>query len=485
VIPFRRYGGDLQGLVARLDHLQALGVTAIYLCPVFQARSEHKYETSDHRHVDESFGGSGPPRGVWEPIAGETADPATWTWTEADRYLIDVVLPECRRRGLRVVLDGVWNHVGTQHWAFQDVLRHGRASAYADWFRVEFGDDGRVRSWVGWPDRTNGDLPEFRQTASGDLAPGPKAHVFAVTRRWMDPDGDGDPSDGIDGWRLDVAPDVGMAFWRDWHALVKAINPEAVAIGEIWMPAGDWIEAGCFDSQMNYPVAMALLDFLRGNRDAAWFAGRCRGLIGELDDHDLAQMNLMTSHDTERLASMLANAGAEYDPGRGLLRTPERYDAGRPAAETYDLVVLAYAILTAMPGSPMVFQGDELGMSGGDDPECRKPVPWPDLGPYSSADDAPDAAMVERLGAWLRLRGDPAVGPVLRFGAVEFVESGDADVVVIRRMWNGGTVVLVANRASREIDAAAALRAAGVEPDGIDVIPPRSARLWFEGEAAR
>jgi glycosidase len=301
----------------------------------------------------------------------------------------------------------------------------------------------------------------------------------------MDPNGDGDPSDGIDGWRLDVAPDIGIAFWREWHALVKEINPQAVTVGEIWMPADRWIEAGCFDGQMNYPLAMALVDFLRGNRDAGWLADRCRTLLGDLDDHDLAQMNLMTSHDTERLASMLANPGTEYDPGRGLLRTPESYDAGRPAAEAYDLVVLAYAILAVLPGSPMVFQGDELGMSGGDDPECRKPVPWPDLGAYASADDAPDEAMVERLAAWLRLRSDPVVGAVLRLGAVEFFETGEPDLFAVGRTWEGRSALLVANRSGRDLDAAGVLAAGGFAASGGTMIPARSARLWLDGEPVR
>lgn len=476
-MPFRRYGGDLQGVVQRLDALQEIGITAIYLSPVFQAWSEHKYETSDHRHVDESFGNRGSPREVWRADERESADPASWRWTEADRYLIDVVLPEAKRRGMRVVLDGVWNHVGRQHWAFQDVVRHGRSSAYADWFRVEFDEEGRLRSWVGW-DRTNGDLPEFRQTRGGDLAPGPKEHVFAVTRRWMDPNGDGDPSDGVDGWRLDVAPDVGIPFWQEWQMLVKSINPEAVTIGEIWMPADRWIEAGCFDAQMNYPLAMALVDWLRGSRDADWLRERITALIGTLDAHDLAQMNLLGSHDTERIASMLENPGEGYDNGRGLLRGPEGYHAGRPRPGTYDRVVLAYAVLIALPGSPMVFQGDEWGMSGGDDPECRKPVAWPDLGPYESSDDAPDADFRRRLAAWLQLRSDPELGPVLRFGAVAMPLTGNRSVLAVERSWMGKRVLVVANAGSEEFEATTIFGGSADQRPVDATVPPGQARCW-------
>lgn len=485
VATHRRYGGDLQGVVERLDHLRSLGVTAIYLSPVFQARSEHKYETSDHRHIDESLGGPGPARPIWRPDPLETDDPATWGWTEADRYLIDVLLPEARRRGMRVILDGVWNHVGVEHWAFQDVLRNGRSSRYASWFRVRFDEVGRVMSWVGW-DRTNGDLPEFAQTSRGDLVPPVKEHIFAVTRRWMDPDGDGDPSDGIDGWRLDVAPDIGIDFWRDWHDMVKSINPEAVTIGEIWEPAGRWIREGCFDAQMNYPFAFAIIDWLRGNECSERLGERLRRLVGEQDEHDLAHMNLLAGHDTERLASMLENPGREYDPGRGVVRGPAGYNAGRASARTYDLVVLAYAMLTGLPGSPMVFQGDEWGMTGGDDPECRKPVPWPDLGPYESPDDAPDLSMRERLADWLRLRGDPVVGPALRFGELSLPDSGDPDVVVIRRELASGdsggiaasVVLVIANRGEGVFDAGTVLGLEGVRGAGPMIVQPRRAGIW-------
>jgi len=500
VIPFRRYGGDLQGVVARLDELKDLGVTILYLSPVFQARSEHKYETSDHRHVDESLGNPAPARPVWEPHPLETADPATWRWTEADRYLLDVVLPEAKARGLRVVLDGVWNHVGTQHWAFADVQRNGRSSPYADWFRCDFTDDGRLLSWVGWPSRMNGDLPQFRQTAERNLAPGPKAHVFAVTRRWMDPNADGDPSDGIDGWRLDVAPDMGIPFWQDWQAHVKSINPDAVTIGEIWMPAGRWIDAGCFDAQMNYPLAMALVDWLRGNQDAAWLARRIETTLDNIGDpaptlgeanpttdapprtitpdaHDLAQMNLLTGHDTERIASMLENPGTEYDPGRGSLGR-DGYRAGRASPETYDRVVLAYAILTALPGSPMVFQGDEYAMTGGDDPECRKPVAWPDLGPYASPDDAPNPTFRGLVRGWLRLRTDPDLADVLRFGTVRVSHADDGNVLTIKREWEDRTVFVIANRGDSVFSAAHILGEAGVRSVGEVQVPPRSALAW-------
>ncbi len=141
VIFQKRYGGDLEGVVEELDELASLGVTGLYLCPVFEARSLHKYEASDHRHVDPTLGHPGVPELV-DRSGEDPLDETTWGWEPADRYLIEVLLPEARKRGMRVILDGVWNHVGTDHFAFLDALEKGRSSVYADWFWVHFDEGG-------------------------------------------------------------------------------------------------------------------------------------------------------------------------------------------------------------------------------------------------------------------------------------------------------------------------------------------------------
>ena len=201
----RRYGGDLEGVVAKLDHLRSLGVNAIYLNPIFDAQSLHKYDARDFRHVDPTLAGDG-------TVAKETGDPhevTTWAWTSADRYFVDVLLPACKKRGIRVVIDGVFNHVGREHWAFQDVVKRGRSSAYADWFVCEFDHEGKLTGWQAW-DKKDGWLPEFRQVKGGlsrdrdetvvrgDLNSGAKKHILDITRRWMDPNGDGDGSEADD-----------------------------------------------------------------------------------------------------------------------------------------------------------------------------------------------------------------------------------------------------------------------------------------------
>jgi len=492
VIWDRRYGGDLQGLEQKLDELADLGVTAIYLNPIFHAMTLHKYDAADFRHIDAWLGappGSPVPEadGTYEPIAGETDDPATWTWTPADRYFVDVLLPACKRRGLRVVLDGVWNHTGRQFWAFQDVVRNGQESRYAPWFQCQFDGLGRLTGWTGWPGRKNGELPEFRQVKGGngpdsqttvergDLNAGVGEHIFNVTRRWMDPDGDGDPADGIDGWRLDVAGEVGSEFWRDWRSLVKEINPESICIAEIWGDAGEMIREGAFDTQMNYPFAYPVLEWL-SNADekgkpvtSDQLADRLAHVFAGEHNANLIKQNLLASHDTDRLVNMFENPGRGYDRDRAVQDGADKprprdpsyvpYKPGKPGERAYALARLALAIQATYLGSPMVYYGDEYGMWGADDPTCRKPLPWPDAGAPQNADDMPVAGNRDFYRAWLRLRQDPEIGACLRLGTVRHLDSGSDDVFAFLREHEGAKALVVINRGDSPFDAAPMLNA--------------------------
>lgn len=455
----RRYGGDLQGVRRRLGHIEDLGATAIWFCPIFDAVSLHKYDATDHRHIDPHLAWPGKPVGSDVPFS---TDPDEWGWTPADLEFVDAFLPEAKARGFRVILDGVWNHVGTAHPAFRDALERGSASPFADWFVLRSNQAGHVVGWKAW-DRENGGLPAFRQVES-DLAPGPKDHVFHVTRRWMDPNADGDPSDGIDGWRLDVANEVGLPFWRDWRAHVRAINPKAALFGELWFDGREYFGGQAFDAQMNYPLAFVLLPWLSGvqNPEIA------RDIERTMNHHPatvLAQMNLLASHDTARLVSLLANPGLEYDRDAGM--NAAGFDRSRPSTEAYERLELAYAVLSALPGSPMVFAGDELGVWGGDDPENRKPLPWPDL-----AED-PELAQLanettNRLSRVFRFRGTSGIGPVLRYGGTRLELQND--MLLIRRDLNGQVFLLYANPTD--------------EPRkwGSVLVPPRSAKVsWLPG----
>ncbi len=206
----RRFGGDLMGLREKLGYLQDLGVNAIYLNPIFMAPSLHKYDASCLHHVDPTLG---PDRdGDLQLIAraGETENAGTWIWTAADRYFVDLVA-DIHRRGMRVILDGVFNHVGTGFFAFRDVQRNGRKSRYSKWFSITRWNGDGTFEYAGWFGHKG--LPELART-DNDMAPPVRKYLFDITRRWMDPNGDGDPSDGVDGWRLDVAFCVPHGFWR-------------------------------------------------------------------------------------------------------------------------------------------------------------------------------------------------------------------------------------------------------------------------------
>ncbi|MEM1184973.1 MAG: alpha-amylase family glycosyl hydrolase [Planctomycetota bacterium] len=434
----RRYGGDLQGVVEQLDHLRSLGVDGLYLCPVFASRSLHKYDARDHRHVDPGFGPYDP-EGFLETFRapGDPYDETTWSWTAADRFLIDVVIPEAKRRGMRVMLDGVWNHVGLDHWAFRDVVENGKRSRFAGWFDARFDDNGDLAGWSGWS-RANGPLPEFLQV-SGDINAGAKAHLFAVTRRWMDPNGDGDPSDGIDGWRLDVAAEIGRAFWVDWRKLVKSVNPDALIVAEIWHDADAWFDGTAFDSQMHYPFAFAATSWLGrtpgfGTRDFRTSLGAVNGRRPAVD---LVQMTLLASHDTERLASMLSNPrDVGYDQGatRGDVWSGE-YDPEPPKA-ALERSVLGAALQTVWEGAPMIYGGDEFGLPGADDPSNRAPIPWLSGG---------DVSVRDGYAGWFKLREHPVAGPVFRRGATRILEHPSRRVLAVSRRLDGVRVVAVLN----------------------------------------
>jgi glycosidase len=397
---FRRYGGDLQGVLDRLDYLQALGVTALYFNPLNDAPSLHKYDARNYRHIDRNFGPD--PRGDAARMATEDpADPATWTWTAADSLFLAVVR-EVHRRGMRLIMDYSWNHTGTAFWAWQDVLANQRASRFADWYEVAAFDDPatpdtnefRYRGWVGVAS-----LPEWRKVGrpegrthgaiEGSLVPGVRDLVFAVTRRWLDPDGDGDPSDGVDGFRLDVAEMVPLGFWRDYRRFVRSINPAAYLVGEVWWEQWPdrmydptpWLQGDVFDAVMNYRWYAATRRFFAGAPPALTASGYAALLDslarGVPSAHVRAMMNLTASHDTPRFGTSV------YNPGRYKYHANPRedpdYRIDRPDARARRIQELILVQQFTYVGAPHIWNGDEVGMWGADDPDERKPLVWADL----------------------------------------------------------------------------------------------------------
>ncbi|MDO8550446.1 MAG: glycoside hydrolase family 13 protein, partial [Ignavibacteria bacterium] len=377
----RRYGGDIQGIINRLDYLEKLGVGAIYLNPVFEAVSLHKYDGSTYHHIDVNFGPD--PDGDRKLIAAETPDdPSTWFWTEADKLFLKLI-EEAHSREIRIVIDGVFNHTGVQFWAFRDIVKNGENSKYKDWYKIKSFDDITTLEnefdYKGWWDIKS--LPEFKRTKD-DLHPGPKQYVFHSTSRWLDPNNDDNPSDGIDGWRLDVARDVPLGFWKDWSKLVRSINHDAIIIGELWELSPDFIsEEGAFNSLMNYNFTYAANDFFIADKrkiSVSEFIDRLEEIDKTYPDEYLHLLqNLMGSHDTERLASLILNPDRNYD--RDANEGNPDYNPGKPGKEIYDKQNLILAFQMTYRGAPMIYYGDEVGMWGAEDPHCRKPMVWDDF----------------------------------------------------------------------------------------------------------
>ncbi|WP_210417769.1 glycoside hydrolase family 13 protein [Bythopirellula goksoeyrii] len=388
----RRYGGDLQGVLDRLDYLQDLGINAIYFNPVFYGKSLHKYDGASMHHIDPYFGPD--PAGDLAIIEQETSDPKTWQWTAADKQFLKLV-KEIHARDMRVIIDGVFNHTGRDFFAFADLREKQAASPYKDWYIVQYFDDPatpqnefRYKSWWGFET-----LPEFAEDQQqNDLHPGPKAYVMDITRRWMDPDGDGDPSDGIDGWRLDVANEVPSGFWQDWNTLVRELNPEAYTVGEFWENARDHLVEGHFSGTMNYHgfaylAKGFLIDGILTPHDFG------QELVARLNEYpqkmQYALQNLIDSHDTQRVGSMIVNRSRQpylqperfdYDVSE---RVSPRYDNEYSIRKPNDLERNIQRLVALMQmtfvGPPMIYYGDEAGMWGADDPCNRLPMVWDDL----------------------------------------------------------------------------------------------------------
>jgi glycosidase len=506
----------------RLDYLQDLGVTALYLNPVNDAPSLHKYDARNYHHIDRNFGPD--PRGDEARMATEDpADPHTWVWTAADSLFLKLVR-EVHRRGMRIIMDYSWNHTGITFWAWRDVLAHQRASPYADWYQVDRFDDPATpdtnefayTGWAGVPW-----LPEWKKVGrpagqnhgaiEGNLMPGVRDHVFSVTRRWLDPNGDGDPSDGVDGFRLDVAEMVPLGFWRDYRRFVRSINPEAYLVGEVWWekwpdrmydPA-PWLQGDVFDAVMNYrwyAPTRSFFDrappFLRASQYAASLDSLTLG-IGPASLK--AMMNLTASHDEPRFSTSI------YNPGRykyqDTPREDKTYRIDRPDQRTRQIQQLILVQQFTWLGAPHIWNGDEVGMWGAFDPDERKPLVWADLKYEDETTDPvgrprrrdpvmPDTALFRIYRELIALRRDH-----LRLfvdGSLTWLLTDDTSRLLAYSRALGGESAIVAFNASDESHAVvvpADGRWRQVWPAGDTLaaaggklraqLPARTARVWI------
>jgi glycosidase len=311
-----------------------------------------------------------------------------------------------------------------------------------------------------------------------------------VTRRWMDPDGDGDPRDGIDGWRLDVPNEVPLPFWHEWCREVRRINPQAYIVGEIWERADQWLDGRAFDAVMNYEFAKPAVQWVidRASRIPASELDR---RLAELrnayaPECSYAMMNLIDSHDTDRVASMALNPDRPYNQ-QNREQEGARYDPTKPGERERAKQRLLVLLQMTYVGAPMVYYGDEVGMWGSNDPNNRRPMLWPDLGPWEDPNEAVDTSMLAHYREVIALRN---AHPSLRRGSFRTVLCDDAqDTWVFVRELDGEQVLVALNAGEKPATASLesmgtgwtdAFGTPGIADDGLRkaTIPAVGGRVW-------
>jgi neopullulanase len=424
-------GGDLYGVVERLDYLEALGITALYLNPIFASASNHRYHTYDYLAVDPLLGGDAALRALLDAAHG---------------------------RGMKVILDGVFNHTGRGFWPFHHILECGSGSPYLDWFHVNRDFLAAGRHLRAYPPESLRPAAATSQSAEA-LAPGTRSFSSLGYRAWWDlpalPKLNTDNPEvreylmvvaehwirfGADGWRLDVPDEIDDDdFWREFRRRVKAIDPDAYIVGEIWHEDHRWLQGDQFDAYMNYPLAAAILSFCAGRHldqrvvrqhgeleanirpeNGPTFAARLARVLSTYDPAiDAVQLNLLGSHDTPRALTM---CGVD----RNALR-------------------LATLVQMTVAGAPCIYYGDEVGMAGEQDPYCRGAFPT------DEADWDEDLLAFFRGATALRRRH-----PALRRG--EFALAGAAGMAAAYRRWDAAdSFVVVLNAGDEPADLALTL----------------------------
>lgn len=310
------YGGDLAGVIEKLDYLQDLGVNGLYLTPIFKSDSAHKYDTIDYMEIDPHFG---------------------------DKETFRKLVEQAHSKGIRIMLDGVFNHCGQQFAPWQDVLANGPQSKFYDWFMINqwpFGDnrrdtrDGRYYSFAFYED-----MPKLN-TNNKEV----QDYILEVVRYWV-------TEFGIDGFRLDVANEISHLLCKKMRLMTKEIKSDFYLLGEIWHDSIHWLRGDEFDGVMNYPLASGIANF--------W-----------LDQH-------LTKEDFEYAINFYYTRYMQQT-NDVLFNLLDSHDTNRLMDKTKDLDVFyqQLTVLFTMPGSPCIYYGTEIAMEGKHDPDCRRPMPW-------------------------------------------------------------------------------------------------------------
>jgi len=360
------FGGDLAGIQHKLPYLADLGITALYLTPIFKAGTNHRYDAHDYLEID--------------PMLGHL-------------HSLRSLVAAAHALNIRVVLDGVFNHCGDGFWAFQDLMKYGESSVYRDWFLPR-----------SFPIEQNS--PNYQTCGGAAYLPKlntdnqcVRDYLIGVATYWI-------READIDGWRLDVPWKVSHDFWEVFRDAVKTLKPDAYLVGEIWRNAMPWLDV--FDGTMNYRLRDVHLDYcVRDHMDAEDAAFETEGLVAAFAPALGSQLNLLGSHDTARLLTMCLG-----DEARARL---------------------ALTAMLTSPGAPMLYYGDEIGLEGGNDPDCRRCMPW-DESQWKPA-------IVETVRALIEIR---AGHPALRRGNWErlLVFNG---VLAFRRRFEDDDVIVIVN----------------------------------------
>ena len=390
------FGGNLKGVESKLDFLAAMGITVLYFNPIFKARSNHKYDTGNYMEIDPTFGNEDDFRSL---------------------------CAAAKRRGIRVVLDGVFSHTGSDSLYFNRYKTYGEGGAYNDrkspyysWYEFKKWPD-EYRSWWGFETlpNVNKDNPDYRRFIISGRD--------SVVAHWL--------RAGASGWRLDVADELPMDFIRQMREREKQINPDAALIGEVWEDPSNKIAYGklrsyclgdTLDATMNYPLREAVLSFMCCRIGAVHLIRTIDSMKENMPKAFFySQMNLLSSHDRPRALAILAEAG-DMEPDRvarhAFTLRPEQYRLGKRR------LIAAWRLVCALPGMPCVYYGDDAGLYGMSDPFCRGTYPW----------GHEDAELQEAFSEALHRR---AASPALKTGTLRLVAAGEDVVMVFREIHDG------------------------------------------------
>lgn len=364
------FGGDLQGIIDKLDYLQSLGVQAIYLNPIHESISNHKYDASDYLQVDDQFG---------------------------TNELFKQLVEQAKKRGIYVIIDLVLNHTGTNFWAFQDVIKNGENSLYKNWYTIYSYPvspaQGNYKSWNGYSS-----LPVLNYTN-----PELRKYVLDVVRYWI--------GLGVKGIRLDAPKEVPHDFWQEVRRAARGVDPDVLVIGEIWDDASAWINGKEFDSTMNYLYRDLMIKFFAQHAKKPASFARELGMDQTRypEPANLVMYNMVSSHDVERFLTMAQGKVERVKP--------------------FVIFQLTYL------GAPAIYYGDEVGMEGGKDPDCRRPMVW-----------EPAKQNQELLQLYKQMIQIRREHPALQRGSYRLVYTDDkARIFAFERDYQGERIVTLLN----------------------------------------